>query len=91
MISALVLAAGESTRMGQPKMALPWGTGTVLGQVITTLKAAHIDDILVVTGGSRGAVDKIAGDLGARTVFNPEYARGELVSSELSQAESPSP
>src|SRR4030067_719174 len=34
MISAIILAAGESKRMGQPKMLLPWGHTTVLGHVI---------------------------------------------------------
>jgi molybdenum cofactor cytidylyltransferase len=36
-ITAIVLAAGLSRRMGQPKMLLPWGETTVLGQVVRTL------------------------------------------------------
>ena len=35
-ISAILLAAGESRRMGQPKLILPWGDTTVLGQVVET-------------------------------------------------------
>ena len=34
MITAIILAAGRSRRMGQPKMLLPWGETTVLGHVI---------------------------------------------------------
>lgn len=49
MISAIILAAGKSTRMGQPKMLLPWGDTTILGKVIETIRAAEIEDILVVT------------------------------------------
>ncbi len=37
MISAIVLAAGHSKRMGQQKMLLPWGKTTVIGQVVSTL------------------------------------------------------
>ncbi len=49
MISAIVLAAGKSTRMGQPKMLLPWGNTTVLGKVIETVQSAGIREIVIVT------------------------------------------
>ncbi len=81
MISAIVLAAGESRRMGQPKMLLPWGSRTVLGQVIVTLREAGLEDCLVITGRFRELVDQQASDLGASTVYNPNYASGEMLSS----------
>ncbi len=81
MITAVVLAAGESKRMGQPKMLLPWGGSTVLGHVLTVLQAAEVDDILVVTGGAREQVEAVAREHNARTVFNADYARGEMLSS----------
>lgn len=56
-IAAIILAAGLSKRMGQPKMLLPWGETTVLGQVVATIAAAGIEDILVVTGGEREGVE----------------------------------
>ena len=80
MITALILAAGQSKRMGQPKMLLPWGNTTVLGQVIATFKAAGIKDLLVVTGGAREQVEALVGD-SARTAFNPNYGGGEMLSS----------
>ena len=39
-LAAIVLAAGLSRRMGQPKMLLPWGKRTVLGQVVSVLAEA---------------------------------------------------
>jgi molybdenum cofactor cytidylyltransferase len=48
-ISAIVLAAGQSKRMGEPKMLLPWGETTVLGKVIQTLRDSDVEDIVVVT------------------------------------------
>ena len=80
MISALILAAGQSKRMGQPKMCLPWGEKTVLEQVIDTFKAASVDQILVITGGDREQVEMLVGGL-AQVVFNPEFAKGEMLSS----------
>jgi molybdenum cofactor cytidylyltransferase len=42
-ITAIVLAAGLSRRMGQPKMLLPWGKTTVLGQVVRLLTDSVTD------------------------------------------------
>ena len=80
-ITALILAAGQSKRMGQPKMLLPWGETTVLGQVIETVQRAGIAEILVVTGGARIEVEAIAEKYKARTVFNEGFANGEMLSS----------
>jgi molybdenum cofactor cytidylyltransferase len=48
-ISVILLAAGKSKRMGQPKMLLPWGKTTVLGKVIETLQSAGVEEIVIVT------------------------------------------
>jgi len=50
MIFALIPAAGTSSRMGRPKLALPLGDGTVLGQVVAALRLAGVECILVVVG-----------------------------------------
>ena len=80
MITAIILAAGQSKRMGRPKMILPWGETTVLGQVIATFEAAGVEDILVVIGGDGELLEASLGD-SVRTVFNPDYANGEMLSS----------
>jgi molybdenum cofactor cytidylyltransferase len=49
----LILAAGRSERMGEPKLNLPWGKTTVLGQVIKTLVEAGINHIFVVINPNR--------------------------------------
>lgn len=81
MISAIILAAGESKRMGRPKMLLPWGTTTVLGQVISTFRQAGVDPILVVTGGAHQQVEQVIHQYGAQSVFNDFYSSGEMLSS----------
>ena len=80
-VTALILAAGQSRRMGQPKMLLPWGGTTVLGQVIETIQRAGIADILIVTGGARREVESIAEKYRVQTVFNADFASGEMLSS----------
>ena len=79
MISAVILAAGESKRMGRPKMLLPWGHISVLGQVISTYQAAGVEDVLVVTGGAKELVNDIVQRHGARSVFNEQYASGGML------------
>src|SRR5437763_17080481 len=50
MRTAIVLAAGESRRMGTLKPFLPFGSGSVIGQVVRSLQASPIDAVLVVVG-----------------------------------------
>ena len=80
-ISAIILAAGQSKRMGQPKMLLPWENTTVLGKVIETIQQAGIEDILVVTGGAQDEVEKIAANHKLRTVHNENFEREEMLTS----------
>jgi molybdenum cofactor cytidylyltransferase len=80
MITALILAAGQSKRMGQPKMVMPWDETTVLGQVIRTFKLAGLEDIMVITGGDRDKVEELI-DNSVRMLFNANYAEGEMLSS----------
>jgi molybdenum cofactor cytidylyltransferase len=80
-ITAVVLAAGESKRMGQTKQLLPWGNTTVLGQVLQNLKASSIHDILVVSGHDAEKVEGVAQAEDIDTIHNPHYAAGEMLSS----------
>ena len=81
MISALILAAGQSRRMGQPKMLLPWGERTVIGHVITVFLSAGIEDITVVTGAVREQVEQAVQPFSVRKIHNPAYQQGEMLSS----------
>jgi molybdenum cofactor cytidylyltransferase len=84
-LSAVILAAGLSRRMGTPKMLLPWGATTVLGQVVATYAQAGVGEIVVVTGGARQQVEaevaRLAVHIPLRAVFNPQHAEGDMLSS----------
>ena len=81
MISALILAAGESRRMGQPKMLLPWGSVTIIEHVVSIFLKAGIADVVVVTGGAAEQVERALEKLPVRVIFNRNYAAGEMLSS----------
>jgi molybdenum cofactor cytidylyltransferase len=48
MISAVVLAAGKSERMGQPKLFLPWRGKAVLQWVLETVLATSVSEVICV-------------------------------------------
>jgi molybdenum cofactor cytidylyltransferase len=55
-VSAVVLAAGTSTRMGRAKQLLPLGGTTVLAQTIENVRSAGLDEMVLVLGASAEAI-----------------------------------
>jgi molybdenum cofactor cytidylyltransferase len=86
VVPAIILAAGQSTRMGRPKPNLPLrgasGTETFLTRIVRMLMEAGVDDVVVVVGYEKDAVlGKFSeSHLRARFVENPDYASGQLTS-----------
>jgi molybdenum cofactor cytidylyltransferase len=86
-VAAVVLAAGRSTRMGQPKQLLPWGSTTLLADVIARLQTSPVSQVIVVTGHERAAVEAAAllaiqpGGPPVTFAHNPDYAHSELARS----------
>ena len=84
MISAVVLAAGASTRMGQAKAALPLGhTGeTVVSRVVRTLLEGGAPEVIVVAGAHIDAVRAAMPphEPRARIVEHTGWERGQLSS-----------
>jgi molybdenum cofactor cytidylyltransferase len=81
MISAIILAAGQSKRMGQPKMLLPWGNLTVIEHVVITFLNAGVEAIVVVTGAAQEQVENVVKRYPVRRIHNRDYASGEMLSS----------
>ena len=76
-ISAIILAAGRSTRMGKQKMLMPWGETTVVEKVIQTIQSSGVDKIVLVTN------PEIASQItspGLHIVLNPD-PEGEMLTS----------
>jgi molybdenum cofactor cytidylyltransferase len=80
-VGAIVLAAGRSLRMGEPKMLLPWGDEPIIRRVCREVIASGAHRVIVVTGAERESVERTIADLPVEPVFNPDYAQGEMLSS----------
>ena len=77
--AAILLAAGESARMGQPKPLLPWGEVTLIEYQVRELRAAGIEVIVAVLGHEADAVRPRV-PVGARIVVNEAYRDGRASS-----------
>ncbi|HEY7328346.1 MAG TPA: nucleotidyltransferase family protein [Gemmataceae bacterium] len=63
---AILPAAGKSSRMGRPKLALPLGERTILEHVVAALRQAEVEHILVVLGPHVAELTALATSAGAR-------------------------
>jgi molybdenum cofactor cytidylyltransferase len=79
MIEAIILAAGESKRMGRPKPLLHIGGKSALALIVDTLKKAGISSNHVVVGHKAKKIIDEAG-IDADFVFNENYMEGQFSS-----------
>lgn len=77
-LSAVILAAGLSSRMHRFKPLLPLGDKTLVQVVIHLFQQCNILDILVVTGHNCTLLEPVIHKAGARPLFNPEFETGML-------------
>ena len=68
MIYALLPAAGQSSRMGRPKLSLPLGNRTVIERVVATIREAGVERILVVVGPCMSELAALASSAGAQVL-----------------------
>jgi molybdenum cofactor cytidylyltransferase len=75
-VTAVVLAAGGSTRMGRPKQLLPWGGRSLLRHAVDVAAAGGCDPVVVVLGA---AADRLRTELDGVPVVpaeNPDWGLG---------------
>ena len=76
MISAILLAAGESKRMGKPKQLMPWHQGTILERAIDNLLESAVSEVVVVVGYQAEEVVKVIATRPVAVAVNPDYEQG---------------
>lgn len=74
-VAAVVLAAGQSSRMGENKLLADLGGLPMIRRTVEAMRQAA-DMTLVVTGRDASAIEAAVRDPGARFVHNPRYAEG---------------
>ena len=82
MIWAMILAAGESKRMGKPKLLLSFGEKTMIEAVIGNAVQSKAENILVVLGSDQEKIEEKIKDLPVKVVFNPNFREGMLSSAQ---------
>ena len=76
-VSALVLAAGRSTRMGPVnKLLAPFGGRVMVRAVVEQLEGSCVRPIVVVTGHEADRIGEALAGAGVRLVHNPAYREG---------------
>ena len=81
-ISGIILAAGLSTRMGEPKQLLPFGGSTIIETVIDNLLGSKLSEVIVVVGHEAEKVRVHIQHKPVKIVFNPDYQEGMLTSAQ---------
>ncbi len=76
-VAGIILAAGQSRRMaGANKLLMPVRGELLVRRTVKTVQAAHLDQVVIVTGHQCDEVAEALGDLAVTTVHNPRYAEG---------------
>jgi molybdenum cofactor cytidylyltransferase len=79
-VVGIVLAAGESRRMGQLKALLPFGERTVIEQVLQPLLQTELAAVVVVLGYRAADIAAVLQPLPVQLLHNPDYQHGMTTS-----------
>jgi molybdenum cofactor cytidylyltransferase len=76
MLSAILLAAGKSQRMGKLKQLMPLGKSTILEQAIDNLLSSAVNEVIVVVGYKAEEITKTIAAKPVKIIANPNYGEG---------------
>lgn len=79
-ISAVVLAAGQSSRLGKIKQLLPWRETTLLEYTLDCIRESGIEDIVLVLGAQAEIIKNTINNSGLRIVVNGSWQTGKASS-----------
>lgn len=81
-ISGIILAAGLSTRIGEPKQLLPFGGSTIIETVIDNLLESKLEEVVVVVGHEAVNIKACIQHKPVKVVYNSDYRSGMLTSAQ---------
>jgi molybdenum cofactor cytidylyltransferase len=79
-VAGVVLAAGQSRRLGRPKQLLQLGGRPILDIVLQNASESLLASVHLVLGSEAERISAAVGDHGQQVVINPEYAQGQSTS-----------
>ncbi len=75
-VSAILLGAGQSRRMGFDKLSLPLGKKTVLERSVDAFVRSNVKEVVVVLGGRTKALRGTLEGFKVKVIINPQYRKG---------------
>jgi len=82
-IAPIILAAGDSTRMGYPKALLPLGPDTFVSRILGMLRKIGMPRPLIILGRAASIIQTRIQDWPADILINPDPDRGQLSSIQI--------
>ena len=79
-MAGVILAAGGSVRLGEPKQLLLWRNKTFIEHVVSIAKEAGLWPIVVVSGAYRDQIEQVVEPLSVQLVNNDHWEDGQSTS-----------
>jgi len=80
MIWAMILAAGESKRMGKPKLLLPYGEKTIIETIVKIVVSSNVENTLIILGSDREKIEEKIKNSPVKIIYNRDFRSGMLSS-----------
>jgi molybdenum cofactor cytidylyltransferase len=82
-VAGIIIAAGESKRLGTPKQLLPWQGKMLLEYIIQTISNCNIDPIHVILGSNYEQITSVINFQGVKIINNKNWKEGKGTSISL--------
>jgi molybdenum cofactor cytidylyltransferase len=79
-LAGIILAAGAASRMGQPKLLLPWKGRALIHHAAYTALIAGLAPVIVVAGARMLEIQAVLADLPVEIIHNPAWENGQSTS-----------